>query len=116
MLARNHSGKTEVALVQNKEKLLTDLTSSETDHVLNSVFLLQSLMKKDFGLKVTDIRNMQSHDKKLALELAKLETMDQEQRRASKFKISQGILYHSSQKDDSMQLCVMFLFGLLTLF
>ena len=63
-------------------------------------------MKKDFGLKVTDIRNMQSHDKKLALELAKLETMDQEQRRASKFKISQGILYHSSQKDNSMQLCV----------
>ena len=93
-----------MAQEQKKEKLLTDLNSSETDYVLNSAFLLQSLMKKDFGLKVTDIRNMQSHDRKLALEIAKLETMNQEQRRASKFKISQGILYHSSQKDDSMQL------------
>ena len=63
-------------------------------------------MKKDFGLKIADIRSMQSHDRNLALEIAKLGTMTQEQTKASKFKLCKGILYHSTHKDDSMQLCV----------
>ena len=32
-------------------------------------------MKEDFGLKIADIRKMQSHDRKLALEIAKLDTL-----------------------------------------
>ena len=57
LLAGAHSSKTEVAQKLKDKKLLTDLTSSETDYVLNSAFLLQSLMK------IADIRSMQSHDR-----------------------------------------------------
>ena len=97
LLASAHSNKPETAQIQpillagarprkietapnpkNKQHL-TDLNSSETDYVLNSTFVLQSLMKKDFGLKIADIRSMQSHDRNLALEIAKIGTMNQEQ-------------------------------------
>ena len=75
LLAGTHPTNTDKAPYRNGKNFLADLTRSETDHALNSAFLLQSLMKKDFGLKITDIRRMQPHDRNLALDIAKLDTL-----------------------------------------
>ena len=45
------------------------LNQDQEQKALNSVFLLQSLIKKDFGLKKKDIRAMQQHDLSLAAEI-----------------------------------------------
>ena len=60
---------------------------------LNSVFLLQSLIKKDFGLKKEDIRAMQLHDFPLAAEIAKLEQTNDRSSQNPKFKLINRILY-----------------------
>ena len=49
---------------------IDQLSKDLEQKTLNSVFLLQSLIKKDFGLKKGDIRAMQLHDFPLAAEIA----------------------------------------------
>ena len=60
------------------------------------MFLLQSLIKKDFGLKKGDIRAMQLHDFSLAAEIKKLEQTNDPSSQNPKFKLINGILYHMS--------------------
>ena len=81
------------------------LSSSQEQTALNATFLLQALMKKDFGLRPTDIRAMQLHDRRLAKEISKFELPNKVPDPDTKFHMRNGILYHSS-KTGALQLCV----------
>ena len=81
------------------------LNKDQEQKTLNSVFLLQSLVKKDFGLKKEDIRAMQLHNFPLAAEIAKLEQTNDPSSQNPKFKLINGILYHMSPTKQ-LVLCV----------
>jgi hypothetical protein len=51
---------------QDDKNNIDQLSKSQEQTALNATFLLQALMKKDFGLRPTDIRAMQLHDRRLA--------------------------------------------------
>ena len=86
---------------------IDNLDKNQEQRALNSVFLLQSLIKKDFGLKKGDIREMQLHDLTLAAEITRLEKTDDNHHglRDNKFKLINGILYRMSPSDQ-LVLCV----------
>ena len=94
-------------LEANKEEhnSIDRLSADQEQTALNAAFLLQALIKKDFGLKPTDIRSMQLHDRRLAKEITNLELPENTANPNSKFKLISGILYHSSQTG-TLKLCV----------
>ena len=92
---------------QDVPNTIDKLDKSQEQRALNSVFLLQSLIKKDFGLKKEDIRAMQLHDLTLAAEITRLgKTDDKDQDlKDKKIKLINGILYRMSPSDQ-LVLCV----------
>ena len=74
------------------------------DRALNSIFLIQSLTNKRFGLRKEDLRNMQLHDSFLERKIRALESSRKTP--DPKFKMSQGILYHCSPDTNQYVLCV----------
>ena len=62
------------------------------DKALESIFLIQSLTNKNFGLKKEDLRSMQLHDSFLE---SKIRTIETSRKPDPKFKLVNGILYHS---------------------
>ena len=92
---------------KNVQNTIDKLDKNQEQRALNSVFLLQSLIKKDFGLKKEDIRAMQLHDLTLAAEITRLGKPDDNHQdlKDNKFKLINGILYRMSPSDQ-LVLCV----------